>query len=442
MAANTRKRQRSELQIEASSSSFGFCHSNCLRILCLLALSQVVLPAYLNQNVHKTSRSSSSLQFSGAASVHSTSASSRSALHISFAETSDSASAAELTTPLHKQHAAIESGVLPEWELLSEPVQQELGKILAYEKISTYDYPSLFRLDELTDGHPLLFMSWAILASPYSQPVLGSSVKSLNLLKDLNLSPQKFYCFIRSVEEGYQNNPFHNRVHAADVLQTLHALLTSQVSLELTPIEHFSILLAAVLHDVGHDGTNNPLHIQKQSPLAIQFQNQSVLERYHIQIGLGLLSSSGLLEEFSTEQQLQVSQLVTDAILHTDMSKHHAQVEAYRQGKLDPWEQAMYLLHLCDISNPTKSTALLWTDKVVEEFFHIGDEQRKLGLPVAPTCDRHGTDTATIQQGFIKYMVLPAFEAVDFASPKIMQNLHANLEYWMNYQSEETKESA
>lgn len=31
--------------------------------------------------------------------------------------------------------------------------------------------------------------------------------------------------FLRCIEEGYRHNPYHNRAHAADVLQTMHVLL-------------------------------------------------------------------------------------------------------------------------------------------------------------------------------------------------------------------------
>ena len=31
--------------------------------------------------------------------------------------------------------------------------------------------------------------------------------------------------FLMRVEDGYPSNPYHNRIHAADVLQSLHVLL-------------------------------------------------------------------------------------------------------------------------------------------------------------------------------------------------------------------------
>lgn len=439
---NNRKRQRSEANNSNTTTSINN-HSNCVRIVCLLALTQVVLSAYQHPSVYKTVKhtlygsSSSSLQFAtfGAAGHSSPllTTNSNSALHISFAETFNSASAsASQPNNRSSQHEADDQYsmmMLPEWTRLSKAVQQELKQILSYQQVSTFDYPALFRLDELTQGHSLLFMSWAILGQG----------KSLNLLSQLNLSPTKFFQLVRAIEQGYQEtNPYHNRIHAADVLQTLHSLLTSQ-GLSLNKTQHLSILLAAILHDVGHDGTNNLLHVQTQSKLAIQFQNVSVLEQYHVQVGLEELKTSGLLEDLPTFQQQEIQDSIQEAILHTDMAKHHSQVEAYQQGNLDTWQQAIYLLHLSDISNPTKvSTMLEWTDFVLEEFYQIGDEQKALGLPVS--FDRNTADKVSIQRGFMKYMVVPAFEAVQFENPNIMKGLYANLEYWLN--QEPKKESS
>jgi len=439
----------------SSSSNNGNLYTNhCFRILCVLTLTQVVFSAFNFQKyIHRSRSRSSSLQFSsagGAVHVHSSSlgsSTSNSALHISFAESS--------TTPSQEASTIEEdnNGLLPEWNLLSKPAQQELKQLLSYEKVSTFDYPDLFRLDELTQGHSLLFMSWAILASPYSQPLLLSSRKGnhkyLNLLQELNLSPTKFYNLVRAIEEGYpKSNPYHNRIHAADVLQTMHSLLeteTNIVTKSLSATEHFCILLSAILHDVGHDGTNNPFHIQRQSSLAQQFQNVSVLEQYHVQVGLELLQASGLLDGLSKAQQEEIQEYITDAILHTDMAKHHDQVQAYKDGnwKDDAYQQACYLLHLCDISNPTKSSALIWTEFVLEEFYQIGDQQKSMGLPVTPNYfDRKIADKVSIQQGFLKYMVVPAFEVVDFQNPKIMQGLQANLDYWMSQEKKNESSSS
>ena len=68
-----------------------------------------------------------------------------------------------------------------------------------------------------------------------------------------------------------------------------------------------------------------------------------------------------------------------------------------------------------DIGNVTKgkATALLWTERVVEEFFAQGDEERSLGLPVTPMLDRATANVAKQQLGFYNFIVRPMYDAMD-----------------------------
>lgn len=40
------------------------------------------------------------------------------------------------------------------------------------------------------------------------------------------LEPSKLARFLRRVEDGYNDTPYHSKAHAADVLQSMHTLLT------------------------------------------------------------------------------------------------------------------------------------------------------------------------------------------------------------------------
>ncbi len=40
------------------------------------------------------------------------------------------------------------------------------------------------------------------------------------------LDPSKLARFLRRVEDGYNDTPYHSKAHAADVLQSMHTLLT------------------------------------------------------------------------------------------------------------------------------------------------------------------------------------------------------------------------
>lgn len=67
------------------------------------------------------------------------------------------------------------------------------------------------------------------------------------------------------------------------------------------------------------------------------------------------------------------------------------------------------MIHLADISNPTKPTEIYmkWTDLVMNEFWLQGDKEKSLCLPISFLCDRVGASIPKAQLGFIDGIVMP-----------------------------------
>ena len=67
-----------------------------------------------------------------------------------------------------------------------------------------------------------------------------------------------------------------------------------------------------------------------------------------------------------------------------------------------------------DVSHGAKDLALhkRWSRRVVEEFFYQGDKEIEFNIPVTPLCDRK-CNIAKAQHGFLNFIVLPLFEAID-----------------------------
>eukprot|EP01056_Protomagalhaensia_sp_Gyna25_P005550 Protomagalhaensia_sp_Gyna_25__5549@NODE_755_length_2687_cov_148_141239_g593_i0_p1_GENE_NODE_755_length_2687_cov_148_141239_g593_i0NODE_755_length_2687_cov_148_141239_g593_i0_p1_ORF_typecomplete_len328_score50_88PDEase_I/PF00233_19/1_8e25_NODE_755_length_2687_cov_148_141239_g593_i033986 len=69
-----------------------------------------------------------------------------------------------------------------------------------------------------------------------------------------------------------------------------------------------------------------------------------------------------------------------------------------------------------------------WCFRVVEEFYRQGEEEKALGLPISPLCDRtkHRTEYPKSQMGFIEFVSLPLFaemRAFDHQEEGQMQEL-------------------
>lgn len=125
------------------------------------------------------------------------------------------------------------------------------SRVLTLLEVGPTDWGfDVMELDMLTGGHALSALGWALVERHGIRHSLGISSRSLQL-------------FLSLVEEGYKPVPYHNSVHAACVTHGLHWLLTCSECLRgvaPTPLDMLAALIAAMVHDLGHDGCNNGFH--------------------------------------------------------------------------------------------------------------------------------------------------------------------------------------
>jgi hypothetical protein len=292
---------------------------------------------------------------------------------------------------------------------------------------------------------------------------------------EFSIKPEVMCNFLRLVEADYhKENPYHNNIHATDVIQTTFALLRmGGDKFSSTPMEMFSILLAAVCHDMGHPGKNNAFEINNHSDLAVIYNDSSVLENMHAARASRILSLKpgendvdvDLLSGMQKPQQEMFRANFTKAILNTDMSMHFSKLAELKSkissyGTSDPTKfyvnsdgrsistVLLYILHLADISNPAKPAPIFieWCDRCLNEFFALGDAENKALMPVSPMCDRDLTVKSDSQMGFIKFIVRPSFVLLSDLMPRVVDEilpvLEENLKYWEDQkaQDEEKKE--
>jgi hypothetical protein len=353
-----------------------------------------------------------------------------------------------------------------EWEKLSYATKVKLAETLSLKNLERWDFNILDVVKNLEPGSVLVLVGWAIIASPDSQKIMMSSIDKeydeaswdgYNFSTSLGVNHNTLCCFLRSLESQYDvKGKYHNNIHAADVTQTLHSMIrmgASELSQSMSALDMFSMLLAAAAHDVGHPGTNNMYQINAQTNLAIVYNDKSPLENMHASKSSQLIKQLGVLENFSAEQQAQTRTRMISAILATDMTQHFNNV-SYMEEFISQFEDDQvnwydyaedpaaihdvlnYMIHLADISNPTKvrPLAVYWAECALAEFFAQGDLERAANLPISPLCDRENTNLASSQRDFIKFVVLPSYEVLGRILPnvatKILPMIHDNLEYW------------
>jgi len=237
--------------------------------------------------------------------------------------------------------------------------------------------------------------------SPFSSLCNSGNVDSL-------ISLNACANFLEAIENAYCANPYHNNIHATDVMQFLSVILQSPIlKKRFTSLECLTLLMAAAGHDVGHNGKNNDYHKKTRSELCQKY-NESYLENHHISQMMTLLedskSSSNWLKNIPEKDQERMKTWIRYCILGTDMTNYHATIKRELKEKLvtlcdtertwleeDKLIVARSCVHFADIGNPCRedNVAREWGKLVVTEFYEQGDVMRQLGLEISPGCDRY-----------------------------------------------------
>jgi hypothetical protein len=243
--------------------------------------------------------------------------------------------------------------------------------------------------------------------------------------------------------------PYHNSIHASDVLQTFHHFYVhGGMSQWMSPLELFASVFSCIVHDFRHPGVNNNFLAATQNALALRYNDKSILENYHLAQAFLLLrdESVNVLQGLQGPQLAEFRSLCISLVLVTDMTEHFSFVGFMKQklesGGIDYKNAAdrclamKLVLKSADISNPAKPLPVVknWTVRVMEEFFSQGDKEKEKGLAVSPLCDRATVSVPASQLGFIKFVVLPLFEVLATMIPhaRVMcfPFLNSSVEYW------------
>ena len=281
----------------------------------------------------------------------------------------------------------------------------------------------------------------------------------------------KFMNFMKEIQKGYMNNPYHNDLHACEVLLVTNIFLTSGKFieiLELDKLDIFSVLLAAIIHDFRHPGVSNVYLQSTRSPIALTYNDKSILENYHIAECYKLIHSEekyNILSKFTPADYRLIRKRIISLVLSTDMSAHHSQISGLKAlietNKISGWinnslildketEISLFeskqmilncILHAADLSGAVRcpKVCLELGIRVFEELFNQGDREKDLGLEMSFMCDRATSDVPTSQIGFYGGCVLPFYEALVKLSPALFiltDNIYMNINEWKKIKSE------
>ncbi|XP_062973311.1 cGMP-inhibited 3',5'-cyclic phosphodiesterase 3B [Elgaria multicarinata webbii] len=298
------------------------------------------------------------------------------------------------------------------------------------------------------------------------------------LFEIFKIPTRQFMNYFQALENGYRDIPYHNRIHATDVLHAVWYLTTRPVpgfqqihsdsmtgtvidtddgistgrvtyissktctivdenygclASNIPALELMALYVAAAMHDYDHPGRTNAFLVATNAPQAVLYNDRSVLENHHAAAAWSLflsLPEYNFLPNLDHVQFKRFRFLVIEAILATDLKKHFDFLAEFNAKVNDgnnrgiEWSNESDRLLVCqiciklaDINGPAKvrDLHLKWTDGIVNEFYEQGDEEASLGLSISPFMDRHSPQLAKLQESFITHIVGPLCNSYDAA---------------------------
>ncbi|KAJ9530480.1 hypothetical protein QJQ45_012452 [Haematococcus lacustris] len=336
-----------------------------------------------------------------------------------------------------------------------------------------------FQLTSATAGRPLSVLAYWLLHQS-------------GLAAWAQLDPTKLARWLCRVEDGYCANPYHNRSHAADVVQTMHMLLT-RGGLMPGYADHLTQLaayLAAVCHDYQHIGRTNDWLVETKDELALRYNDRSPMENHHLAGAFSLLKHPDLnfLQAMPKATYDRLRKLVIELVLGTDMKQHFSIVGSFtamhRIAPGAPAKTTTSIKHIEAPSMPSVDSSqqdpadtlsgrsyaeedsrmlpvsdqdkvlslqmalkcsdlghlaaplpvhLAWVSRLEAEFFAQGDAERAQGLPISPLCDRTKQGITKSQVGFFDFVALPLFNnfTTRFTAAKpLLRGVMRNYRHW------------
>ena len=305
-------------------------------------------------------------------------------------------------------------------------------------KMNNWDL-DVFKFAEETGDRPLYSLMRALFTK-------------YQFLQRFRIDRDHFKKFEKSVKAAYRPLPYHNVMRAADMVNSIHHLLSElKLGQKLEPLKMMAAIVAAAVHDMRHPGRNNRFMQLIHHSCAIVYSDQSILERMHLAEAFKLMRSEGqtILQNLNIDEYLLFRKLVISMVLATDLAQHLQMVTKLQNLKKSSTEESDSMLLLtadetmvlevaikaADIGHSAKTWELhkVWSDRICEEFFQQGDEEKKLGLTISPFMNRLTPQTAKNQVGFFDYIVLPLYNSMTdvYSSLEIIRGkVKSNYDIW------------
>mmetsp|Transcript_3188 Transcript_3188/g.4923 ORF Transcript_3188/g.4923 Transcript_3188/m.4923 type:complete len:959 (+) Transcript_3188:172-3048(+) len=204
----------------------------------------------------------------------------------------------------------------------TRPIANHLKNVLEW----SFD---IFGLSNVTGKKPLYHTGYEVF-------------RRYRLFESMQIDQTLFKQFLVQVEMTYLDNPYHNSMHGGDVCQASAHFLTAirqafpcrnAFPLGFSALEVTALLLAGLVHDIGHPGTNNAFQIASASSLALYYNDRSVLESFHASEAFAILQQPqyNFLRQLPASEYQSLRYIVIELVLATDLEKHREFISSFEK---------------------------------------------------------------------------------------------------------------
>mmetsp|Transcript_69345 Transcript_69345/g.166246 ORF Transcript_69345/g.166246 Transcript_69345/m.166246 type:complete len:557 (+) Transcript_69345:142-1812(+) len=355
--------------------------------------------------------------------------------------------------------------------------------------------PRLERFTDLVNNFHMWNFDMFSVSEATTQPLVFVGYSCLDRCGGVDLDKLKLVNFLRAVEDKYRSVPYHNSLHGAAVGRLIFSLCkTAGLGRRLPCSMQFALVLAGLVHDVGHPGLTASFLNKALDEVTLKYNDQSPLENMHLAITFELLARTAN-QFLDADMVTSIRGVLIRTVLSTDMAKHAELIARldmlienlklkeqarcpwywpssppgyYSQEEREVWEGKLQqefimeaFLHAADIGTPALpfEQFLKWNELVRKEFHAQGDRERaEFGALISPPggFDRSASPLALhkFDRFFLRYLSLPTFEKLnDLAMITVnhktcvasgvdishcLTNLHRNVELWDEITPEES----
>merc|ERR1719265_3067783 len=223
---------------------------------------------------------------------------------------------------------------------------------------------------------------------------------------ELQCSKDTRRAWIRSIHVRYLPNAYHNEAHGATVCH-MSFWFARQIGWieKATELQVSALLTAALAHDVGHIGRTNLYCNKALHSFGMIWNEAAPLENMHAATAFSVMrDDANIMGSLTPGERTSWRKDIVRLILATDLKEHHSSLAKLKEKfELEMSMEADTIIKSSDIGqgmvpwDPHRE----WSYRVLAEFFAQGDEEKVLGLPVSPLCERKGYNIVGNQGFFI-----------------------------------------